>query len=228
MNSLGSLLLSMRENLFLNLNESIKKNENYDENNSDKSYDEYEEETIPDEDFIKFRKRNHKLLSCPNVEQKGPNINLKINHKRYSNQKEKEFFYEKIKRKKKTELCKNYELYHDCYFKDECSFAHGIDELRENIILPSYKTKICKSFAENKVCNFGIRCSYRHNIKTKRLFTYNYILNKRAKELIKEFCKSENKSASLMTMIKRVIFSEKLVIPRLKIFEKIAPANVCI
>jgi hypothetical protein len=228
MNSLGSLLLSIKENSFLNLNKSTKKNENYDENNSDKSYDEYEEETIPDEDFLKFPKRNHKLLSCPNVEQKGPNINLKITHKRYSNQKEKEFFYEKIKRKKKTELCKNYELYHDCYFKDECSFAHGIDELRENIILPSYKTKICKSFAENKVCNFGIRCSYRHNIKTKRLFTYNYILNKRAKELIKEFCKSENKSASLMTMIKRVIFSEKLVIPRLKIFEKIAPANVCI
>ena len=158
MNSLGSFLLNIRENSFLN----EYKKENYDENISDKSYD---EETIPDEDFKKFPKRIHKLLSCPNVEQKGPNINLKINHKRYSNQKEKEFFYEKIKRKKKTELCKNYELYHDCYFKDECSFAHGIDELRENIILPSYKTKMCKSFVENKVCNFGIRCSYRHNIK---------------------------------------------------------------
>ena len=90
MNSLATILLSMRENSFLNLNlnESTKK-DNYDENNSDKSYDEYEEETIPDEDFIKFPKRIHKLLSCPNVEQKGPNINLKINHKRYSNQKEK-------------------------------------------------------------------------------------------------------------------------------------------
>ena len=33
-----------------------KKNENYDENNSDKSFDEFEEETIPDEDFIKFPK----------------------------------------------------------------------------------------------------------------------------------------------------------------------------
>ena len=100
---------------------------------SDKSVD---EETIPDEDFDKTKKRRSKLFSCPNVEQKGPNI-----------------------------LCKNYELYHDCYYKDECCFAHGIEELRENIISPSYKTKMCKSFQENKFCNFGIRCSYRHNIK---------------------------------------------------------------
>ena len=57
----------------------------------------FDEETIPDEDFNKTKKRRSKLLSCPNVEQRGPNINLKISHKRYSNQKEKEFFFEKIK-----------------------------------------------------------------------------------------------------------------------------------
>jgi hypothetical protein len=126
----------------------------------------YDEETIPDEDFIKHNiKKRTKLMSCPNVEQKGPNINLKINHKRYSNQKEKEFFFEKIKRKKKTELCKNYELYHDCYYGDSCCFAHGIEELRDTILIPSYKTKICKNFVENKTCNFGIRCSYHHKIK---------------------------------------------------------------
>ena len=128
---------------------------------SNKSYD---EETIPDEDFNKNAKKRAKLNSCPNAEQKGPNINLKIEHKRYSNQKEKEFFFEKIKRKKKTELCKNYELYHDCYYKDNCCFAHGLDELRDNILVPSYKTKMCKSFIENKVCNFGVRCSYKHQI----------------------------------------------------------------
>ena len=93
------------------------------------------------------------------------NYYLKIHQKRYSNQKEKEFFFAKIKRKKKTELCKNYELYHDCYYKDECCFAHGVDELRENCIFSSYKTKMCKSFQENFVCNFGTRCSYKHNIK---------------------------------------------------------------
>lgn len=123
-----------------------------------------DEETIPDEDF-NYKQRN-KIMSCPNVEnQRGPNINLKINHKRYSNQKEKEFFLEKIKRKKKTELCKNYELYHACFYNNDCCFAHGIEELRDNFIQPSYKTKNCKSYIENKICNFGIRCSYKHTIK---------------------------------------------------------------
>ena len=126
-----------------------------------------EDDTIPDEDFDKNQKHRNKINSYPNVlsEHRGPNINLKIAHKRYSNQKEKEMFFEKIKRKKKTELCKNYELYKDCYYGDNCSFAHGIEELRENVILPSYKTKLCKSFVENGTCNFGIRCSYQHKIK---------------------------------------------------------------
>lgn len=138
------------------------KKEYNEDNISDTSLD---EETIPDEDFL-FKKRN-KILSCPNVDnnQEGPNINLKINYKRYSNQKEKEFFFEKIKRKKKTELCKNYELYHACFYKNDCCFAHGIEELRDNYIQSSYKTKGCKSFIENKICNFGIRCSYKHIIK---------------------------------------------------------------
>ena len=160
MNTFTVALFSLKTNQDINESEKLKIEET--DYFSDKSFD---EETIPDEDFDKGKKHRPKLLSCPNVEQKGPNINLKINHKRYSNQKEKEFFFEKIKRKKKTELCKNYELYHDCYFKDECSFAHGIEELRENFIFPSYKTKLCKSFHENKVCNFGIRCTYSHNIK---------------------------------------------------------------
>ena len=160
MNTFTVALLNLQHKL--NINESEKLMSEINDDLSDKSND---EETIPDEDFDKSKRRRSKLFSCPNVNQKGPNINLKINYKRYSNQKEKEFFFEKIKRKKKTELCKNYELYHDCYFKDECSFAHGIEELRENIIFPSYKTKLCKSFQENKVCNFGVRCTYRHNIK---------------------------------------------------------------
>ena len=143
--------------------ENHKKNNDYEELLSNLSFD---DDTIPDEDFNKINnKKRIKLKSCPNVENKGPNINLKINHKRYSNQKEKQFFLEKIKKKKKTELCKNYELYHDCYYGDNCCFAHGMDELRDNNLLPSYKTKLCKSFIDNKTCNFGIRCSYQHKLK---------------------------------------------------------------
>ena len=156
----------IKEN-FLNCNidtESDSAKKTNEENLSNLSFD---EETIPDEYFNKENKKRDKLNSCPNanLEHKGPNINLKITHKRYSNQKEKELFFEKIKMKKKTELCKNYELYHDCYYGDNCCFAHGLDELRDNVPLPSYKTKLCKSFTENGICNFGNRCSYKHQIK---------------------------------------------------------------
>ena len=124
-----------------------------------------EDDTIPDEDFNLNQTKRNKVNSFPNaLQHRGPNINLKVFHKRYSNQKEKEMFFEKIKRKKKTELCKNYEFYKDCYYGDNCSFAHGIEELRDNTSLPSYKTKMCKSFVENNTCNFGIRCSYQHKI----------------------------------------------------------------
>ena len=159
-----NIIKYLLDNNNIAINEEIqKKNNDYEELLSNLSFD---DDTIPDEDFNKMNnKKRTKLKSCPNVEHKGPNINLKISHKRYSNQKEKEFFFEKIKRKKKTELCKNYELYHDCYYGDNCCFAHGMDELRDNILLPSYKTKLCKSFIDNKTCNFGIRCSYQHKLK---------------------------------------------------------------
>jgi hypothetical protein len=153
--------LNIYNNIIINDEESTKKfNEDI---LSNKSFD---EDTIPDEDFNETNNiKRTKLKSCPNVENKGPNINLKINYKRYSNQKEKELFFEKIKKKKKTELCKNYEFYHDCYYGENCCFAHGVDELRDNILSPNYKTKMCKSFIDNKYCSFGIRCSYLHKIK---------------------------------------------------------------
>lgn len=126
-------------------------------------------ETIPDEEFSLEKKRKKfrdKLISWPNSRNQnpeiGPNINLHFEKKRFSNQEEKNYFFNKIKKKKKTELCKNWELYHDCFYKDECSFAHGIEELRQNISIPFYKTKECKTFVESKICNFGARCNYRH------------------------------------------------------------------
>ena len=78
---------------FRNVNLDLQK-ECDEDNFSDKSID---EETIPDEEFNKNKKSRDKLLSCPIVDHKGPNINLKIQHKRYSNQKEKEFFFAKKK-----------------------------------------------------------------------------------------------------------------------------------
>ena len=148
-------------------NKNLQINEKKEEKDKDEllSNNSMEDDTIPDEDFNLNQTKRNKVNSFPNaLQHRGPNINLKVFHKRYSNQKEKEMFFEKIKRKKKTELCKNYEFYKDCYYGDNCSFAHGIEELRDNTSLPRYKTKMCKSFVENNTCNFGIRCSYQHKI----------------------------------------------------------------
>ena len=138
------------------------KKEFIEDNFSDHSID---DDTMPDEEFNLFKIYRDKLPSYPDIKKKGPNINLKIQHKRYNTQKEKEFFLAKIQKKKKTELCKTYEIYHDCYYKDDCCFAHGMEELRENSSFSSYKIKMCQSFQKNSVCNFGIRCSYKHCIK---------------------------------------------------------------
>ena len=110
----------------------------------DSSIDNENVETIPDEEFEKqFQKQREKLISWPNSKnQIGPNINWHFQKKRYSNEHERTFFFAQLKKKKKTELCKNFELYHDCFSKDECSFAHGVEELRQNCELPKYKAKI--------------------------------------------------------------------------------------
>ena len=84
-----------------NSENSLKKNENdLDDALSNTSV---EDDTIPDEEFNLEKRQRNKVNSVSNVLQhRGPNINLKIYHKRYSNQKEKELFLEKIKRKKKN------------------------------------------------------------------------------------------------------------------------------
>ena len=93
---------TVEERKFRNLNVIINK-ENSEDYVSDKSFD---DETVPDEEFNKNKKIRSKLPSCPSVEQKGPNINLKIHQKRYSNQKEKEFFLLKLKGRKRLNYAK--------------------------------------------------------------------------------------------------------------------------
>lgn len=179
----------------------------------DSSFENENVETIPDEEFEKTVKQREKLISWPNSEnKKGPNINWKFQKKRYSNEQEKNYFFEKIKKKKKTELCKNFELYHDCFYKNECSFAHGLEELRQATSQPKYKTKICKSFQENLICNFGIRCNYLHIIQTKRLFTYGYILQKESQEIMTELEKKDNSKSSFDLIFKTLLSNKKLVL----------------
>ena len=60
--------------------------------------------------------------------------------------------------------------------------------------------------------------------RSKRLFTYEYILNKRVKEFQKELSKPDSKLVPLVIILKKIIANEKLSVPRLKTFEKIAPS----
>ena len=196
------------------------------DSNLEESFTNDNTETIPDEEFSKVtsKKLRNKLISWPNS-QNGPNINLRFNKKRFSNQEERNYFYNKIKKKKKTELCKNWELYHDCFFKDECSFAHGIEELRQNLAIPSYKTKECKSFQDTKVCPFGARCSYRHifmyyyfllilflyEYSKKPLIKHSYQLLMIAKELQRELTKETNKGVDIDILYRRIISRKKVI-----------------
>lgn len=95
----------------------------------------------------------------------GPNVNIKLPKKTFNSKEEREFFKNLIVNKQKTELCKNWVLYNDCYYKDTCSFAHGEHELRRTSTPVNYKTKICKAFAEKFFCRYGNRCHYSHNIR---------------------------------------------------------------
>ena len=117
-----------------------------------------EEETIPDEDYSLISQKKTTLNSWHVGESNypklsdSPNINLKYFKKKYVTDEEKHFITKKIRSKKKTELCKNWEIYHDCYFKNECSYAHGLDELRTDTPVSGSKNRLCKSFQEKGFC----------------------------------------------------------------------------
>ena len=177
-----------------------------------------EAETIPDEDYNNLLGRNKKEVNSWHVSfsnrpklTEGPNINLKYFKKKYDTEEEKHFITKKIRTKKKTELCKNWEIYHDCYFKNECSFAHGIDELRNDTPVSGSKNRLCKSFEEKGFCLYGKRCNYRHVIKEKRLFTYESILNNTCNEIYNEMIKTENKDISFLKFYKRILLKRRII-----------------
>ena len=157
-----------------------------------------DDETMPDEDYNRIFNEKNKVQSRSMKENSnsdkhiGPNVNLKYFKKRWSTEEEKLFRLNKIKAKKKTELCKNWEVCHKCYFGNECSFAHGIEELRQKEEGTSpHKMKLCKSFGEKGYCNFGLRCNYRHFYKEKRLLSYDFIVKSCSQKVLEECKKNE-------------------------------------
>jgi butyrate response factor 1 len=70
---------------------------------------------------------------------------LKKPKKNFKNEEERDNFVRQYQMKKKTEMCRNWEITGKCKFQDQCSFAHGKHELVKKVHLPSnFKTKICK------------------------------------------------------------------------------------
>ncbi len=95
----------------------------------------------------------------------APNVNIKLPKKTFNSKEDREFFKNLIVHKQKTELCKNWILYNDCYFKETCSFGHGEKDLRTTITPINYKTKICKAFFEKFFCSYGNRCHFSHQVR---------------------------------------------------------------
>lgn len=80
-----------------------------------------------------------------------------------------------VPNKYKTEICRNWEMEGYCRFGDECTFAHGGDELNRRASMPAnYKTKVCKQFTDEPFyCPYGEKCQFIHINITKKDQTSN-------------------------------------------------------
>ncbi|CAD8081085.1 unnamed protein product [Paramecium sonneborni] len=91
-------------------------------------------------------------------------IDVQPKKKYFETIEEKIQFIEEYTKKKKTELCKNFQLMGFCKFGDDCSFAHGYQELQAKTHLhQKYKTKPCNRYFSQGFCPYGIRCQYLHD-----------------------------------------------------------------
>ena len=122
------------------------------------------------------------------------------------------------KLKFRTELCKMYEINGTCKFGKNCNFAHGKENIRENIFKKSgYKKRICKNFFQKGFCMYGNRCQFSHDLKFDNNlnkdeslnFSYKMLFNKLI-NTSKENNDEENKK-NIMKIKER---------PRLKVFKK--------
>lgn len=68
--------------------------------------------------------------------------------------------------KMKTELCSAWRATGQCKYGENCAFAHGEEEIRKKVHVPSmYKTKLCQQFEETGYCSYGHRCQFIHTEK---------------------------------------------------------------
>jgi len=85
--------------------------------------------------------------------------------KQFNNAEERLQFRQQYESKKKTELCRNFEMYGSCKFGDTCSYAHGAHQLQKKTHLPSnFMTKLCTQFHRDGTCQYGERCQFLHSV----------------------------------------------------------------
>jgi len=63
----------------------------------------------------------------------------------------------------KTEICRNFKEKGSCLYGDQCQFAHGKNELRQDVVRHTkYKTKLCQKYWIAGYCAYGPRCNFIH------------------------------------------------------------------
>ena len=76
--------------------------------------------------------------------------------------------------KYRTELCKFYEMNGFCKYSSDCIFAHGKENLRENLCKKSgYKKRLCVNFFQKGFCMYGNRCQFSHSLKQEKNLNNN-------------------------------------------------------
>lgn len=59
----------------------------------------------------------------------------------------------------KTRLCNNFTNKGSCGYGDECTFAHGMEDLRSSW---EERIRVCKMHMRSGKCTYGANCSYLH------------------------------------------------------------------
>ena len=137
--------------------------------------------------------------------------------KKFTSRHEKDRFVEAYKMKKKTELCKNWELTGRCKFGPSCAFAHGESELVTKVhVSGNYKTKMCKQFHEDGFCSYGSRCQFLHLAIQKDVSKFNHC------DVLKEsIFQYENRKKALKSENMLVLMVNPLKKSRLPVFEEL-------
>ena len=123
--------------------------------------------------------------------------------------------------KYKTEICRNWEIEGFCKFGEECTFAHGDQELNKKTTMPpNYKTKVCKQFTESPYyCPYGEKCQFLHITVSTASKSSNKPL--KYSDMLKETTKQVQMRLLYLDDDSDLDMSTLFKTPRLKVFKEL-------